>query len=120
MSEAPHQEPVGSVSCTPMTPEEQLQQAVFRRKAMVNHSLKVLAGQGVKPLLVLGVEEVAGLFQCDPETAAKTLDLAAVDVNLDPMELLGPIFERVKAGETMASFLEAQKTEAPNESSVDS
>jgi hypothetical protein len=95
-----------------MTEEEAYRHSVLRRKAMVGHCLKTLAGQGVKAILVMSVEEVEEMLGCNPEQAAQTLDLAAADHRIDIKAVMTPIFERVKAGETMKTFMESQVANA--------
>lgn len=93
------------------TPKEEMEMAALRRRSMINHSVKVLAGQGVKAITILSVEEAQAALDCDPQQAARTLDLAAASMadTVEYKTLLTPYYERVLKGETAASYLKAKE-----------
>ncbi len=97
--------PNGGGGQRPAVTADEIKEAVMRRKAMVKHALSVLAGQGVKPIWFLSVEDCMHLLDCEPIEAARVLDLASVAMEIDYKEFLTPFLDRVRAGETMEKWL---------------
>jgi hypothetical protein len=68
------------------------------RRSRIKHALGLLHQNGVKPVVVIAVEEVMELdSRLDGQKAAAVLDLYTSELQPDYRELLAPCIERVLA-----------------------
>ena len=69
------------------------------RRSQVMHAIKLMNKWGVKPCLVVAIEDLMREFGLSPIEAATVLDRSVGEIKWDLKEIFAPYVEKLKAGE---------------------